>query len=165
MYKLFLNYQITQMGKELESARMALSPEIVSELMRLNNRIVSTQELIYRHRTISPVFAFLEDATPQSVRYLEFNYTTTDKGVTLVLKGEARGYTSLAQAAELYNKSSYFKNPVFSDLNLDERGNVVFSLKTSVDANLLSYEKIVEKSPIIPVTVPIVATSSPQATN
>lgn len=163
LYKLFLNYRISQMGKELENARATLSPETVTELTRLNNRITSTQELIRRHQILSPVFDFLAKTTPQSVRYVEFNYTTSDKGASLALKGEARGYTALAQAAEILNKSTYFKSPVFSDLNLDERGNVVFSLKTSVDRELLSYEKMIQKLPVGNTVQNTVA--APQATS
>src|SRR3989344_7538509 len=50
LYKLYLNYDIAKMAKDLENARADLSPEIINELTRLEGRIVSTEELIKKHR-------------------------------------------------------------------------------------------------------------------
>lgn len=158
-FKFYLNYQIDRMGTELESARVALSPETIKELTRLNNRIVSTEELVSKHRIISPIFSFLSTATPKSVRYNNFDYAMTDKGLALTLRGEARSYSALALLSQVFNKNSNFKNTVFSNLSLDEEGNVLFSLTTSVDQNLLSYEKVAEKS-ILPAPVSAPATDS-----
>jgi hypothetical protein len=144
-YKLFLNYRIGQMGKELEAARAALEPETVNELIRLNSRIVSTKELIERHRIISPVFAFLQNATPKSVRYTDFEFNMTAMGLELTLHGEASSYAALASAAEVFNRSdSNFKKATFSDLQLDTKGNVGFSLQLEVEPTLLSYNRFID---------------------
>lgn len=145
-YRIYLDYRIRQMGQDLEDARTALAPQTVIELINLNNRITSVEELIKKHQVLSPLFIFLEENTPVSVRYTEFNYSVTTKGIDLVLKGEARGYADLAAASSIFNKSQYFKSPVFSDLTLNERGNVVFSMKTFVDTSLISYENLVVKT-------------------
>jgi hypothetical protein len=167
-YKYFLNYRIEQMGAELESARAALQPEAVTELVRLNSRLVSTKSLLENHRIITPVFDFLEAATPQNVRYTDFNFQMTPKGLDLSLRGEAQGYAALAAAAEVYSRAnSNFRNPTFSNLQLDQEGNVVFSLFMEVEPALLSYERMVEgAAPLAPptaffgTTTPSTATSS-----
>ncbi|MEK7148033.1 MAG: hypothetical protein AAB758_01925 [Patescibacteria group bacterium] len=171
LYKLYLNYRIEQAGIALENARATLSPETVDELIRVNKRVVSAKELLNQHKVLSPVFDFLEASTPQSVRYTDFNYASTDKGVTLILKGQARSYSALAQAAEVFNKTSSFKDPSFSDLTLDEKGNVIFSVTSLVVGDILSYEKLIEKLPnnskmsAPSATFSPSSTSSPQATN
>ena len=169
LYKVYLNYSIANMGVNLESARAALAPEAIEELIRLDNRIVITSELVERHRIISPVFVFLESSTPKTVRYTHFNYISTEKGLELTLKGQARGYAALALQAEILNKSQYFKNPIFSDLSLDDRGNVIFSFTALVNPELVSYRKNLERTPapaaiIIPAATSTSATSS-QATS
>jgi hypothetical protein len=78
------------------------------------------------------------------VRYTDFSYNTSNKGLELMLKGEARGYTALAAAAEVFNENKAFQEPSFSDLRLDEKGNVVFTLSLRVDPTFLSYKKLVE---------------------
>jgi Tfp pilus assembly protein PilN len=145
-YKYFLNYQIKTMGQELEAARAALEPETVNELIRLDSRLSSTKSLIANHRIISPVFQFLAASTPATVRYSDFNFNMTAKGLELTLNGEARSYASLASASDLMAQSPYFRNPVFSDLSLDDQGNVQFIVTTQVDPSLLSYQRLVDST-------------------
>jgi len=146
-YKMFLSYRIESMGRQLEEARAALEPETVTELIRLSDRIASTEKLIKNHRIISPVFDFLEASTPSSVRYTEFNFNVTPRGLELNLNGEAQGYAALASAATVFDRSdSNFRNAAFSDLRLDTKGNVVFTLKLEVDPALLSYERFLSSS-------------------
>ncbi len=149
-YTFFLNYRIAQMGTQLEEARAALQPETVQELVDLNSRLVSTEALVRRHRIISPVFKFLETATPKSVRYTDFGFEVTNKGLELNMRGAATNYASLAVAAEAVNKNPFLKGSVFSDLSLDEKGRVMFSLKAVLDPQMLSYTRFVETAGVIP---------------
>lgn len=144
-YKFYLKYRIDKMGADLEEARATLEPEAIRELTRLDNRIISTQELVAKHHVLSPLFEFLEVSTPKTVRFSNFRYSMTEKGLELSMKGEARGYTALALQADIFSKSEYFKDSIFSDLNLNEKGDVNFSFKTIVDPSLVSYERKVEK--------------------
>src|SRR3989344_2155600 len=48
-YRLYLNYSIAGMVSDLENARASLEPETVTELTRLNDRLLSTEELINSH--------------------------------------------------------------------------------------------------------------------
>lgn len=166
LYVGFLNYRVKSMTAELDRARAALSPETVNELVRLDDRIVSTGELIRRHRVLSPLFNLLESSTPRTVRFTEFDYRVMEDGPKLSLKGEAAGYAALALQADIFNKSPYLKNPVFSDLTLDERGNVVFVMTAALSPELLSYEREVNAlytpEPVVPVGQ---ATSTPAATS
>lgn len=141
LYNGWLAYRIKSMNVELDQARAALSSETVNELIRLDDLIVSTGELISRHRVLSPLFNLLELSTPRTVRFTEFDYAMTEDGPKLSLKGEAAGYATLALQADIFNKSQYLKNPVFSDLNLDERGNVIFVMTAALSPELLSYER------------------------
>lgn len=158
-YRLFLNYRIENMGRELEAARVALEPETVTELIKLNSRITSTMGLLENHRIVSPVFNFLENATPQTVRYTDFNFNMTSKGLWLTLKGEATNYAALASAADIFNRSSSnFKSVSFSDLQLDTKGNVIFLLRAEVEPTLLSYARFVSANVVSPAPV---STSTP----
>jgi hypothetical protein len=150
-YKFYLKYSIERMGTDLENARATLQSDTIRELTRLNNRIISSQELIAQHQILSPLFDFLEVSTPKTVRFNDFHYSKTPQGLELSMKGEARGYVALAFQAAIFNKSQYFKNSIFSDLNLNTKGDVNFSVKTIVDQNLISYQKEVERIGVPPV--------------
>lgn len=166
-YKFYLKYRIETMGADLERALTAIipEPEIIRELIRFDNRIVSTQELISKHHILSPLFEFLEVSTPKTVRFSDFRYSIIEQGLELYMRGEARGYAALALQADIFNGSEYFKDVIFSDLNLNENGDVIFSFKATVNPNLVSYQREVERigTPIIsPISEPVlVATSTP----
>lgn len=165
-YKFYLKYSIAQMGADLENARATLQPEVIGELTRLDNRIISSRELITKHLILSPLFKFLELSTPKTVRFTDFNFLKTPQGLELSISGEARGYAVLALQAEILDKSQYFKNSIFSNLGLNEKGDVNFTLKTVIDPTLASYQKEVERigaSPVMRVeyTATSTATSTP----
>lgn len=166
-YKYFLKYRISQMGQELVDARAALQTETVDELIDASDRIVSTRELLKNHKVLSPLFDFLEQATPKTVRYTEFNYANTNKGLELRLKGEAKSYGALAAASDIFNRSQNFSNPVFSDLTLDSKGNVTFSVTATVNPTFVSYESFVSGNLVeapAPITKPANATSTASST-
>src|SRR3989344_4992453 len=146
-YKFYLKYHIDEMGTALEEARATLQPETIRELTRLDDRIISTKELVSKHRALTPLFEFLEISTSRTVRFNSFSYSTTDRGLELDMKGEARGYAALAFQADIFNKSKYFKDPIFSDLNLNEKGSVVFSFTAVVDPSLVLYKQQAESTP------------------
>ena len=162
-YNKYLASSISQMGSDLEAARTTLEPESIKELTRLNSRIVTTQELLTNHTVLSPLFEYLESSTVKTVRFSQFNYSTTDKGLTLVMKGQARGYSAVALQADIFSKSKYIKNPIFSDLSLDNSGNVIFSLTSTLDPSIISYKKQLEGTAptVVPVVVPVATTSTP----
>ncbi|MDO8424032.1 MAG: hypothetical protein Q7S54_00285 [bacterium] len=140
-YGFYLKYSIDNMAAALEIGRAELEPEKVDELIRLNDRMSSTQNLIGSHLLLTPLFRFLETSTLKTVRFTDFNYAMSGKELELSLRGEARSYSALALQADLFNKSGYLKNITFSDLSLDEKGNVTFSFRAFADKNLFSYQK------------------------
>ncbi|PIP56015.1 MAG: hypothetical protein CO183_01555 [Candidatus Zambryskibacteria bacterium CG_4_9_14_3_um_filter_42_9] len=150
-YKYYLKYSIQRMGGNLENARATLQSDVIRELTRLDNRIISSKELIARHQIVSPLFEFLEIYTPQTVRFSDFNYSIADQGIQLSMKGEARGYAALAFQADIFDNSQYFENPVFSDLTLNEKGDVTFSFKAILDPDLVSYQRKVQQIGVPPV--------------
>ena len=145
-YKFYLKYRINKMGTDLQNARATLEPETIRELTNLNDRIISTQELISKHYILTPLFEFLEVSTPKTVRFSNFHYSMTEQGLELSMKGEARGYAAVALQDDIFSQSQYFKNPIFSNHNLNEKGDVTFFFKAIVDPSLVSSSGRVEQN-------------------
>ena len=143
-YKLYVKGNINSMGEEIGVAQNDLIPSSAREFIRLNDRIKSTETLLKNHTIVSPLFEFLEKSTVKTVRFSELTYITNDAGVELIMTGQAQSYASVALQADIFSKSPYFKNVVFSDLRLDERGNVVFTFRSMLDNSLISYQRQVE---------------------
>lgn len=146
-YKFYLEYSIKAMAAELEAAKASIEEETVKEIVRLNNRILATESLIDSHMVLSPLLFYLEASTLRNVRFTGFAYSLKEGQPVLIMKGEARGYAALAQQAEVFKRNNDFKNPIFSDLSLDDKGNVVFQFTTEINRNFLSYSREVERLP------------------
>ena len=61
------------------------------------------------------------------------------------MKGVADGYLSIALQADLFGKNKNLIDPVFSNLALDDKGNVIFNLTFSVDKNFVNYKQVLKK--------------------
>lgn len=164
-YGYYLKSSIVEMAQALETGRAQLDPDAVSELISLNDRIVSTADLIGSHVILSPFFKFLEASTLKTVRFTYFDYKMRPESLEVTMRGEAQNYTALAQQADVLNKSNYLSKIIFSDLTLNERGNVIFSMRAIVDPRLLSYKRTLEAagSPVRQ-GVPAVSTSTSATT-
>ncbi len=164
-YKFYLGYSLTSMQAELESMRAELATGAVDELVDLDNRIISAQSLLKNHRVLTPFFTYLQIATPQTVRFTDFAYARGADGLQVIMKGQAKSYAALAVEADAIEKNANFKNAVFSDLRLDDKGNVTFTAKMQISPDFLSYERFVASAAQGPVAAPVLtASSTPRTT-
>ena len=138
-YRYYLKYSIAKLSMDLETARANLQSDTIRELTRADNRINSTRTLTEKHRVITPLFAFLKETTPKTVRFTQFHFLVEGGSVKLNVKGEAKNYAALAFQADSFNKSGHFTNPLFSHLTLNDRGDVLFSFKSIINPELVSY--------------------------
>ncbi len=136
----YLNRTIASMDTSLAAAREEIEPERIAELTRAHERITSVKSLLSEHVALSAFFEKLQTLTVKSLRFSNFSFTTLgSKGIEVLLKGEAIGYVSVAQQAEVFNKETTFKDPNFFDLDLDRQGAVIFSFKTVLLPEAISY--------------------------
>lgn len=156
-YNKYLSYQIGQMGSDLEAARANIEPEAIQELVRLDGRINSTNALLSKHTTLTPLLELLEDYTVSSLRFTSFTLLPTDDGLRLSMEGEARNYSTIAQQEEVFSSRTLLKDQNFSELALDDVGNVTFTFTAIIDPSLISYQRSIESSPL----PPAVSTTSP----
>jgi len=147
-YKKSVEGNISQMEKDLALAQNRFEPAKITQLQTLDKRLKASSEILDNHIAISPVFKTLQDVTMKTVRYTEFSYDLSDDKNTKVLvkmKGQAVGYKSIALQSDLFTKKKELIDPVFSNLNLDNNGNVVFDLEFSVDPLLVDYKEVQKK--------------------
>jgi len=145
-YKIYLESNIGKMGRDLEVARASLASEPIDEFIRLNNRLIAAESLVGKHTVMSPLFDYLESSTVRTVRFSNFQYSMVGGRLEVSMKGEAIGFSAVALQADIFNKSEFFRNPNFSDLNLDDKGNVVFSFSTGINPALMLYERHLDVS-------------------
>ena len=142
-YKLSLADSIEKMANDLERAQAAFEPTLIYELESLDRRITASQEILDRHISVTPIMTGLSAITLKSVQFTDFDFSvgTDNKNIIEVtLKGKAKSYTAIALQAEELKKQPAFIDPIFSNLSLDTKGNVVFDLNFEVDPAFVSYD-------------------------
>lgn len=147
LYKGVLTKNISKMESDLNLAKNRFEPAKITQLKILDERLKASNEILASHVVISPIFKALQDVTMKSVRFNKFSYTlNTDKEPRVVVKmgGQALGYRSIALQADLFGHNSYFRDPIFSNLSLDDKGNVLFDLDFSVDPVFIDYRQTLQ---------------------
>lgn len=147
LYKVIIQKKIAEEGVALEKAKKAFEPSLIADVKRLDNRITTAKTILANHVAVLPVFDLLEVLTLKTVRFTKFDYKNTKSGSpTIQLDGEAKSYASVALLSDSFAGDERIKNPVFSNLNLNETGGVKFSFQASLDPAMVSFKKYFEKS-------------------
>lgn len=138
-YEKFLESSITNKREALQRARAAFEPELIRELSHLDTKIQTAETLLEKHIAISGVFDLLQSATLETVQFTNFSYGIEESGIRLSLSGVARSFNSVALQSDEFVKSRFISQPVFSDLGLNQRGDVTFNASALVDPAAVSY--------------------------
>lgn len=138
----YLDSSKLKIQSDLDRNIKSFEPQTLDEYVRLNNRIDSAKTLLAKHVAVSYVFDFLEEQTIQSVKFNDFKYEIgTDGSALLTMNGEAKSYNAVAYQAEVFGKERALKTPLFSNLDLDTFGNVIFNFTTKVDPGFITYTR------------------------
>ncbi len=152
LYQKQLVTQKAKLESSISDARDGIGTDFVSEMNRLDQRIDGVKELIKNHVVVTPIFKALEATTLRSVQYKDFSYTikavdATNKTpeVLVDIKGTAKNYATIALQSDAFSSNSLIKNPVFSNLTIDDKTKTVnFKLLFSVSASDLSYQSFID---------------------
>ena len=144
VYKGIVEKNVTQMSKDLVLAKNRFEPTKINQLQILDKRLKASDLILTNHIAISPIFDALQSLTMKTVRYTKFSYSTDEKTSKIIVKmsGQAIGYRSIALQSDLFAKNKNILDPVFSNLTLDEKGNILFDLEFSVDPSFVDYKQM-----------------------
>jgi len=141
LFQVYTARSLESKKASLERSRAAFEPATIKELSRLNTRIDSGTVLLQNHVALSKLFADLESRALSSVRFRDFAYMQTAPGrIELTMSGEAASYNAVALQADAFSKSAILTDPVFSNVNINQSGNIVFNFTAIVDTSRLLYE-------------------------
>jgi len=126
---------------ELSNQRERLDLVTIQDLVTLDSRFNSSKTLLDSHVAPSTFFAFLQEKTLQNIRFTSLKYIPGKQGgVSVELSGQARSYSAVASQSDVFAKSNILKNIIFSDLGLDEKGNVKFTMQAELGAESIKYK-------------------------
>jgi hypothetical protein len=148
-YKGILAKNIVTMENDLNLAQNRFEPSKIVQLQELDKRLSSSNEILSKHVALSPIFKALQEITMKNIAYTKFSYSVGDEAnakIMVKMNGIAVGYRSIALQSDLFAQNKYFIDPIFSNLMLDDKGNVVFDLEFSVDPNFVDYKKVLQST-------------------
>jgi len=143
-YKVSETKALANLQASLTLAQNNFEPSEITQLQLLDKRLQAATGILSNHIAITPIFNVLEQVTMHSIRFTNFNY---DSGLDLAgnidikMSGVAIDYRSLALQSDLLSQNKNFINPVFSNLTLDNSGNVLFDLEFSVPPSFFNYKQ------------------------
>ncbi len=143
-YKVVLTKNIASMQQTLNLAQNRFEPSKIAELQTLDKRLKASTEILANHISVTPIFSALEQITMKTVRYTRFSYdlgTDKSENIKVQMSGVAVGYRSVALQSDLMGQNKNFIDPIFSNLLLDNSGNVIFDLTFSVSPSFVNYKQ------------------------
>lgn len=140
-YKGIMEKRLVTMQNNLTLAENRFEPAKIKELQILDKRLNASNEILSKHIAVTPIFEALSATTMKSVRFTKFGYDVAEDGsISIKMSGVTLGYSNLALQSDLFSQNKNFINPVFSNLSLNEQGNVAFDLVFSVDPSFVGYK-------------------------
>lgn len=128
--------------------------EFLREVTTLDKRIKASNEVLAKHSLISPIFTRLEQLSLKTVQFTKFELSPSAANaaapVSVKMSGRAVNYAAIASESDVLagvgsSKNTFFLNPIFSNLNLDDRARVTFDLTFGVDSDLISYPTYISR--------------------
>jgi len=141
-YETYLENQTAKMKKDLDDNIKNFEPQALSEYVRLNTRLNAAEQLLAKHVAVSYVLDFLSENTLQSVSFNDFKYSVAADGTaSLSVNGVAKSYNAVAYQSEVFAKEHSLVDPIFSNLDLDNNGNVLFNFSTNIIPGFITYTR------------------------
>jgi len=154
--RFFLARQLDERKTAIKKEIEAFDPELTKTLKILKQRIDAGEGLLAKHVSASTVFDLIEKNTVRGVYFNNFVFTTNPgEAATIEMRGESPSYAVLAFQSEVLNKSESILNPKFFDIDLNDKGRVVFGLMAQVSSKVVSYA-----GSLAPVLPPVSSSSS-----
>jgi hypothetical protein len=144
------NYKV-----QLAESEKRFNTSLIEELKKANTKIDLSKQLLNSHLASSEIFSIISRLTVEGVRFTSLDFTSPVKdseGVKVVLRGVGNSFSSIAfqssvfGQSEKYGSNKILKNPVLSDLVVDQSGNVGFTFAATIVPEDISYNKILNST-------------------
>ncbi|OGD67170.1 hypothetical protein A2442_02135 [Candidatus Campbellbacteria bacterium RIFOXYC2_FULL_35_25] len=142
LYKNILENKIVQSSDLLEGERENFDVSTIKQLSLLDKRIKSTKRLLDEHVDLIGFFEALEVHTLKNIQFMDLDLKLNeDNSATVNMKGVSRNYAAIALQSDVFGEHPLIKDPIFSNLSVDDLGGVNFDFSAKIDGLLISYRE------------------------
>lgn len=139
LYTKYLDSALASKKETLQKQKAEFAPELIRDMARLDRKLEIGKLLLQEHVSVTGIFELLQDLTLKTVRFTNLTYTQSKDGITLNLQGEGQSFTSVALQSDEFGESNALSEAIFSNFQLNERGNVNFTVTAIVDPKVVSF--------------------------
>ncbi len=137
-WKSRLNQGVLDLEAAVEREEKNLDRATILVFQNFDSKLRIAKDLLAEHNTILPAIKMLEELTLPTVGYTRFSYSED----SLVIDGQATKYEDIAVQSDIFTKDERrIKSFIFSDLDLDREGNVIFKLTIIPESDIFSFLK------------------------
>lgn len=145
LYQKVVTQNIEEKSGQLADARAAFEPVTIEALATMDNRLKAATEVLREHTAPSVFFEFLEQSTLKSIQFIDFTYRANPDGlISIGMRGKGQSFSSVALQSDIFGKDAFIQNPLFSNLDIDNDGNVIFKFTADLDPALISYRSLTD---------------------
>lgn len=144
LYKRYIQNKLQESEIMITREEGNLDIPSIKKLSRLDKRLKVAEKLLSNHINLSLLFDELEKSTLKNVQFKSLDFTMSGDAIDISMKGVARSYSTIVLQSDAFGESPYVKNPVFSNLDVNDEGDVVFDFSASLDREIISYKKGIE---------------------
>lgn len=141
-----LTTQVKQVEETLVRERASFDEGSIRELTNLSNRLQGSQTLLENRLYTSKIFQLLNQNTIRTVRFskLGIDPNLVDKNkLKMTVSGQAKDYASVALQSEVFSKlDTAVLEYEFSNLTLDQSGNVLFDMTATLDKKAIAFDAV-----------------------
>lgn len=140
-WKKYIEKRVIRMDEDLKANESKFEPRTIDEYYRLEQRMNNAKKLIDSHISMSVFFKVLGKLTLKSVQFKDLKYNLEDDGnISIEMNGSVATYNALADQSRVFGAEKRITNQVFSDIDVEKTGRVVFSFKGTINPELLYYK-------------------------
>lgn len=139
-YKQSLQKQIDEAVVNLERAKKAFEPGLITELTNLTGSVNAAKQIFSQHQASSKLLKLIGDLSLKEVTFTTFTYGASGNDIIVSMNGDAKSYTTVALQTKLLEDSDFIDTVSISNLALKEAGRVNFSVKLTIKYDFLIYK-------------------------
>lgn len=137
-----LTSKIEESKAYLKQQEDAFDTNTIKRMVRMDGRIEAGKSILATHVAPSAIFNLIEESTLSGIRFKSFDYSSSGEKPTISMKGQADSFTAIALQSDEFSRHKEFKEPLLSDLSLDNSGSVSFNFTSGVDPNIILYSRV-----------------------
>jgi hypothetical protein len=134
---------------------------LIEELKKFNTKIDLAKQLIQNHIAVSEALTIVSGLTAEKVYFSDFTFLApsgfgkngqSTKAFEVKMRGVADSFNSIAFQSDVFGRSQRYgtnkviKNPILSDLAVDDKGAVMFNFSGEISLPDISYDKVLTET-------------------